>query len=232
MTNQTEIRSGDGAQDTGSAVGRARQIGAVPIITLHDAADAVPLAAALSAGSIPCMEITLRTPSAIEALRAVRQARPDILLAAGTVLTIDQLAAVADAGVDLVVTPGLDPALVEQSHARGIEVLPGVATPTEIQTARSLGLQAVKFFPAEALGGARTLTILADVYPDLSFVPSGSITPALLPDYLRIPAVAACGGSWLVKPDLLAGRAFDRITALAADTARQVGQARTTVVQP
>ncbi len=177
---------------------------------------AVPLAEALVAGGLPCVEITLRTPGALAGLEAIRRRFPDILLGAGTVLSVDQVDAAVSAGADFIVSPGTNPALVELCGSRGVPILPGVCTPSEIEVARALGLGNVKFFPSEPMGGAPFLRALCGPYRDISFVPTGGITPAVLPDYLALPQVLACGGSWMVKPATIAAGEFAAIEQLAA----------------
>ncbi len=187
---------------------------------------AVPLAEALVAGGLPCVEITLRTPGGLAGLEAIRRGFPDILLGAGTVLSVDQVDAAVSAGADFLVSPGTNPALVELCGSLGVPILPGVCTPSEIEVARALGLENVKFFPSEPMGGAPFLRALCGPYRDISFVPTGGITPAVLPDYLALPQVLACGGSWMVKPELLSAAAFEQIRAMAVEATRIVERFR------
>jgi 2-dehydro-3-deoxyphosphogluconate aldolase/(4S)-4-hydroxy-2-oxoglutarate aldolase len=172
------------------------------------------------------VEITFRTPAAAPGLHEIRERFPDILLGAGTVLDEEQLGLAVSAGADFVVTPGSNPALVQAALARGIPILPGVCTPTEIEAARGLGLRAVKFFPAEPMGGAPFLRALCGPYRDVCFVPTGNITPALLPDYLALPQVLACGGSWMAKPELLRAGDFDAVRARAEEATALVRRSR------
>lgn len=196
---------------------RLRSVRVVPVVELPAAEEAVPLVEALVAADLPCVEITFRTAAAQAGLEAIRRHFPELLLGAGTVLSLEQLEAAAQCGVNFVVTPGLNPALVEACHARGLPVLPGVCTPTEIELARSLGLDLVKFFPAEAVGGVKLLRALCGPYRGLAFVPTGGIDASNLASYLQLPQVAACGGSWMVKPELLRAGDYDRVRELAAD---------------
>ncbi|MFE7843613.1 bifunctional 4-hydroxy-2-oxoglutarate aldolase/2-dehydro-3-deoxy-phosphogluconate aldolase [Microbacterium sp. NPDC057407] len=190
----------------------------IPVVVIDDAADAPAVAAALIRGGIHCAEITLRTAVGLEAIRAVAtEIEPGFLVGAGTVLDVDQCDAAVDAGASFVVSPGLDPAIVERARDRGIPVLPGVATATEVQHARRLGLHAVKFFPADRLGGLATVEALAAPFADMGFVPSGGVTAANLGDYLAHPAVPAVSGSWMVARSLIARRDFDRIEALSRE---------------
>jgi 2-dehydro-3-deoxyphosphogluconate aldolase / (4S)-4-hydroxy-2-oxoglutarate aldolase len=205
---------------------RLRQVGVVPVVELPEADLAVPLAQALLAGGLSCVEITFRTPAAPDGLAAIRKAYPDILLGAGTVINEDQLAVAIDAGADFVVAPGTNPELVRECFARGIPILPGVCTPSDIELARGLGLRVLKFFPAEPIGGVGFLRALCGPYRDILFVPTGGITPNVLPDYLALPQVLACGGSWMVKPDMLLARDFDRVRNLAKEARTMVERVR------
>jgi 2-dehydro-3-deoxyphosphogluconate aldolase/(4S)-4-hydroxy-2-oxoglutarate aldolase len=202
---------------TAALVARLREIGVVPIVELRDADDGVPLARALVEGGLSCVEITLRTPAAVDGIRAIRVAFPEILLGAGTILSVDQLELALEAGADFAVTPGLNPRIVEASLAHGLPIVPGISTPSELEAARELGLRTLKLFPSELLGGAAYIRALCGPYRDIEFVPSGSITPALVPGYLAIPQVVACGGSWMVRPDTIAAGNFTQIRALAAE---------------
>jgi 2-dehydro-3-deoxyphosphogluconate aldolase/(4S)-4-hydroxy-2-oxoglutarate aldolase len=191
----------------------------VPVVAIHDASAAGELAEALVAGGLPIIEITLRTEAAAAALaRASAIAvKGDLLVAAGTVTSVDKVKLAKDAGASLIISPGLNTQVVEYCLKQGIPVLPGVCTPTEIETARNLGLSMLKFFPAEAYGGVKTLKALGDVYRDFRFVPTGGVNPQNLPDYLKLPIVAACGGSWMVPTDAIEHRRFDDIVKLVAD---------------
>ena len=205
---------------------RLRRVGVVPVVELPEAELAVPLAEALVAGGLSCVEITFRTPAAQAGLEAVRQAYPDMLLGAGTVFDEEQLSVAVSAGADFVVSPGTNPELVEACLARDIPILPGVCTPSEIEVARGLGLNTVKFFPAEPIGGVPFLRALCGPYREVSFVPTGSITASVLPDYLALPQVLACGGSWMVKPEMLRAGEFDRVRSLAEEATAIVGRSR------
>jgi 2-dehydro-3-deoxyphosphogluconate aldolase/(4S)-4-hydroxy-2-oxoglutarate aldolase len=211
---------------TAALAARLRVIGVLPVVELTRAEDAAPLAEALVAAGLPCIEITLRTADAAAGISAVRAAFPDMLLGAGTVLSVEQLEIAVAAGADFAVAPGTNPRVVETSIARGLPMLPGVATPSEIEAARALGLRTLKLFPAELLGGASYIRALCGPYRDVEFVPTGSITPATLPGYLALDQVVACGGSWMVSPALVAAGRFDTIRELAADAVRSVRSAR------
>jgi 2-dehydro-3-deoxyphosphogluconate aldolase/(4S)-4-hydroxy-2-oxoglutarate aldolase len=205
---------------------RLRQVGVVPVVELPDAELAVPLAEALAAGGLSCVEITFRTPAAQAGLEAIRNAYPEMLLGAGTVLDEDQLSVAQSAGADFVVSPGTNPELVRACVERGIPILPGICTPSEIEVARGLGLSEVKFFPAEPIGGAPFLRALCGPYRDVSFVPTGGITTSVLADYLALPQVLACGGSWMVKPELLSEGRFDLVRSLAEEATAIVRRSR------
>jgi 2-dehydro-3-deoxyphosphogluconate aldolase/(4S)-4-hydroxy-2-oxoglutarate aldolase len=183
----------------------------LPVIALSDAADASPLANALVAGGLPVAEVTFRTPAALEALRVMSER---LLVGAGTVVHADQVDEAVAAGARFVVSPGLSEAVVRRCRSMGIPVIPGVATATEVMAALDLGIDLVKFFPAEASGGVATISALAAPFPGVRFVPTGGIGPEQLPAYLAHPAVAAVGGSWMVAPSLIARRDFAEVTRL------------------
>ena len=188
---------------------KIKSIGVVPVVKLDDAEKAVPLAKALYEGGLPCAEITFRTEAAEEAIRRISAALPELLVGAGTVLTIEQADRAWAAGAKFLVSPGFDAALVKHALERGIPVIPSCATPTEIMAALALGIETLKFFPADCLGGLKTLKALAPVFPRLSFLPTGGINAQNLREYLMFEKVIACGGSWMVKADdLEATRAF------------------------
>jgi 2-dehydro-3-deoxyphosphogluconate aldolase/(4S)-4-hydroxy-2-oxoglutarate aldolase len=187
-----------------------KKIRLVPVVVIENADLAAPLAEAIAAGGLHCVEITLRTEEALEAI-GIMAARADMLVGAGTVLNIDQAKAAVDKGARFIVSPGMSPSLVDWCLARQIPVIPGCATPTEIQLALEKGLDTVKFFPAEQLGGIKMLATLAAVFHNVQFMPTGGITPGNLPSYLALPQVIACGGSWLVRTDWLREKKFTDI---------------------
>lgn len=187
----------------------------IPVVTIEDVADATPLAETLTAAGLAVVEITLRSASALEAM-AVMSRHPDLVVGAGTVLTLGQVQQALAAGARFVVAPGFSPGVVQYCRDLQVPVLPGVATPTDIQRALEHGVDLLKFFPAEALGGVRMIRALAAPFPQVRFVPTGGITADNLADYLGLPAVAACGGSWMVDPELVRRRRFDRIHAQIA----------------
>jgi 2-dehydro-3-deoxyphosphogluconate aldolase/(4S)-4-hydroxy-2-oxoglutarate aldolase len=189
----------------------------VPVVEIRDAATAADLVGALVAGGLPVLEITMRTEAAVEALRRASQAKGTLMLAAGTVVSQEQARAAVDAGAELIVSPGINALVVEYCLKNGIPVLPGVCTPTEIETARNYGLKTLKFFPAEAYGGARTVRALGDVYRDFRFVPTGGINLKNVGDYLKLSSVIACGGSWMAPADAIEARQFDAISKAVAE---------------
>jgi 2-dehydro-3-deoxyphosphogluconate aldolase / (4S)-4-hydroxy-2-oxoglutarate aldolase len=202
-----------------------QQLGAlrlIPVVVLENAADALPLGQALSAGGLPCMEITFRTAAAVESIKAASRI-PGMLVGAGTVLNVDQVNRAVDAGAQFIVSPGLNPKVVDHCLRNFIPITPGVATPTEIEMALDFGLSVTKFFPADAFGGPKTLKAISAPYGGIKFIPTGGITEANLPEYLKLPCVLACGGSWMVAKELIAKGDFARVTALT-QSARQLAQ--------
>ncbi|MCD8482686.1 MAG: bifunctional 4-hydroxy-2-oxoglutarate aldolase/2-dehydro-3-deoxy-phosphogluconate aldolase [Verrucomicrobia bacterium] len=191
----------------------------IPVAVIDKTEDAVPLAAALQAGGLNVIEVTLRSACAIDAIAAIRRQFPDFIVGAGTVIDVEVVAKLRDLGVHFAVSPGLNPLVLEATQAAGIPLVPGAITPTEIERARSLGVQTIKFFPAEAAGGSAMLKALTGPYghTGIQFIPTGGIDAAKLKDYLNIPAVAAVGGSWFVDKKWLKAGDFAKITALTAE---------------
>lgn len=185
----------------------------VPVIAIDNAADAEPLGQALLAGGLPCAEVTYRTAAAADSIAAMAKL-PGLLVGAGTVLKIDQVKEAMDLGSKFIVAPGFNPKVVGYCVDNGIPVAPGVSNPTDIEMALEFGLDLLKFFPAEAFGGLPTLKAICAPYGAVRFMPTGGITEANLPKYLEFPKVHACGGSWMVKPGLVAAGKFDEITEL------------------
>ncbi len=183
----------------------------VPVIVIDDAQQAMPLADAVLSGGLSCVEITLRTDEALEAIRIMAR-RADLMVGAGTVFTIDQAKAAVDRGARFIVSPGMSPALVDWCLANKVPVIPGCATSTEIQMAMEKGIDLVKFFPAEQLGGVKMLATLSSVFQTMHFMPTGGITADNLLHYLALPQVVACGGSWLVKTEWLKEKKFAQIS--------------------
>jgi 2-dehydro-3-deoxyphosphogluconate aldolase/(4S)-4-hydroxy-2-oxoglutarate aldolase len=201
---------------------RIAELKLIPMVVMDKAEHAVSFGDALVSGGLPIAEITFRTQAAEPAIRTLAQ-RGDLLVGAGTILTTEQANQAIDAGAQFLVAPGTNPVVVEHVLKRGVTMVPGVVTPSEIELAVSLGVTTLKFFPAETMGGVATLKALAGPYPDVRFVPTGGITPELLPNYLRLRSVVACGGSWLAPRDLLATGKFDAIARLIEQAKRILG---------
>jgi len=204
---------------------RLSELKIVPVIAIDDAASADAMGAALVAGGLPVAEVVFRTAAAEAAIKALSK-RGDLLLGAGTILNLDQLKKALDAGAQFIVTPGFNPKVVAYCVEHKVPITPGTVTATEIGMALDAGLNVVKFFPAEAAGGLKTLKAVAAVYAMMRFMPTGGITPENLLDYLKFNQVLACGGSWLVTKELLANKQFDRITELAKQAVALAAQAR------
>lgn len=191
--------------------------GIVPVIKINDAEKAVPVARALCKGGIPTAEVTFRTAQAQEAISRITRELPDMLVGAGTVLNTEQADRAAEAGAMFIVTPGLNPKVVEHCIKIGVPVIPGCSTPSDIEQAIELGLDTVKFFPAEAAGGVKMLKALSGPYGNISFMPTGGIDAGNINEYLSFSKVLACGGSWMVPENLMAEGNFERITKLARE---------------
>ncbi|NNN61817.1 bifunctional 4-hydroxy-2-oxoglutarate aldolase/2-dehydro-3-deoxy-phosphogluconate aldolase [Vibrio sp. A11] len=181
---------------------RLAQIKIVPVIAINHAQQALPLAKVLMENGLPCAEITFRTEAAQEAIRLMRDAYPEMLIGAGTVLTTAQVDQAQQAGADFIVSPGLNPTTVKYCQQRGIAIVPGVNNPSLVEQAMELGLRTLKFFPAEPSGGIAMLKALSAVYP-VKFMPTGGISAANVQHYLDLPSVVACGGTWMVPTDLM-----------------------------
>lgn len=194
---------------------KLKEIRIVPVVKIDDAKKAVPLAKSLIEGGIPCAEVTFRTEGAKEAIKEMHEAYPDMLIGAGTVLNAKQVDEAIEAGATFIVSPGLNPNTVKYCKEKGIPILPGVATASEIEQAIELGLCAVKFFPAEANGGLKTLKALSAPYYKMEFMPTGGIQESNVKEYLVFDKVIACGGSWMVKDELIENEKFEEIQALA-----------------
>jgi 2-dehydro-3-deoxyphosphogluconate aldolase/(4S)-4-hydroxy-2-oxoglutarate aldolase len=199
--------------------------GIVPVVVLADPAAAEPLAQALVHGGLKCAEVTFRTDAAADVIKAMA-AIPGMMVGAGTVLSRAQVDQAVDAGARFVVSPGFSAAVVSHCQARGVPVFPGVATATEIQMALDAGVDTVKFFPAEQLGGAAMVKALSAPFRGVRFIPTGGVTTANLRDYLALPSVVAVGGTWMVAPDLLAAGQWDEVTARTRSALEKAGEAR------
>lgn len=189
----------------------------IPVIVLHNADHALPLAEALLAGGIRVLEITLRSGAGMEAIRRISAELPEALVGAGTVLSPEDLVSVAQAGAKFAVSPGLTPSLFAASHDGPIPLIPGVATPSELMLAMERGFTELKFFPAATAGGVRSLKAMHGPFPRITFCPTGGISPENCKEYLSLPNVACVGGSWLAPPDLIEQQNWDEIVELAAE---------------
>ena len=214
-------------EDKSVILQQMRDFGIVPVVAIAQAEDAIHLGQALLDGGLPCAEITFRTAAAEEAIKRIASELPDILVGAGTVLNVDQAKRAVSAGARFIVSPGFDAKVVSWCLKQGIVVTPGVATPTEINMALDHGLSILKFFPAEALGGVKTLKAISAPYVNVKFIPTGGVTLENLADYLRLPSVHACGGSWLVKRSLIDAGDFDEIARRSREALEVVRQVRT-----
>ncbi len=192
------------------------QLKLIPVVAIKDAAHADPLAKALVEGGLACAEVTFRTAAAPEAISAMAR-RGDMLVGAGTVLTVDQARQAVDCGATFLVAPGTNPPVVKWAVENNVPITPGVATPTDIDLAMSFGLDVVKFFPANVYGGAAAIKAIGAPYGAIKFIPTGGVSADNLAEYLALPNVLACGGSWMVKSDMIAAGQFDRITELTRE---------------
>ena len=190
------------------------KIGIVPVIALDDAKDAEPLAKALVEGGIPCAEVTFRTACAADVIKIMTTKYPELLVGAGTVLTTEQVDRAVEAGAKFIVSPGLNPKVVKYCVDKGITVTPGTSNPSDVEQAIELGLEVVKFFPAEQAGGLAMIKAMSAPYVNMKFMPTGGINADNLTSYLDFKKIIACGGSWMVKKDLVAAGKFDEITKL------------------
>lgn len=193
------------------------RMGIVPVIALDDAKDAKPLAQALCEGGLPCAEVTFRTAAAEESIRIMAQEFPEMLVGAGTVLTTEQVDRAVAAGAKFIVSPGLNPKVVKYCVDKNIPITPGTSSPTDIEQAIELGLEVVKFFPAEASGGLAKIKAMAAPYVNMKFMPTGGINAKNLIDYLNFPKIIACGGSWMVSKDMITAGEFDKIREMTKE---------------
>lgn len=205
---------------------KIEELGIVPVVVLQDTKDAKPLAQALCDGGLPCAEVTFRTEAAEESIRIMTEAFPRMLVGAGTVLTTAQVDAAVATGAKFIVSPGFDPEIVDYCLEKQIPVFPGCITPSEIAQAVKRGLRVVKFFPAEQFGGAATIKALSAPYVGLKFMPTGGVSAANLKDYFGCKSVIACGGSWMVKGDLIAAGKFDEIRQMTVEAVKLAGEIR------
>ena len=202
------------------------QYGIVPVVVLNDSKDAAPLADALCDGGLACAEVTFRTEAAADSIRIMTENHPEMLVGAGTVLTTKQVDEAVEAGAKFIVSPGLNPTIVKYCIEKNIPITPGVATPSEMEQAIELGLNLVKFFPAEPSGGLAMINAVAAPYTMLKFMPTGGINPNNVKDYLNSDKIFACGGSWMVKGNLINDGNFDKIKELTKEAVNIVKEIR------
>ena len=202
------------------------KIGIIPVVVLDDPKQAAPLAEVLCKNGLPCAEVTFRTSAAEESIRIMSREFPDMLVGAGTVLTIEQADRAINAGAKFIVSPGLNPKVVQHCLDNSVPVTPGTQTPSEMERALELGLKVVKFFPAEPAGGLNMIKAVAAAYVDLKFMPTGGISAKNVKEYLAYNKIIACGGSWMVKKDLVNAGEWDKIAALVREAADIVKDVR------
>lgn len=198
----------------------------VPVVVLDDAEDAAPLAEALVKGGIPCAEVTFRTEAVEESIRIMSEKYPEMLVGAGTVLTTEQVDRAVAAGAKFIVSPGFDPEIVDYCMEKNIPVFPGCVSPSEVAQAVKRGLKVVKFFPAEQAGGLAMLKAMAAPYTMLKFMPTGGINTKNLKEYLGFSKILCCGGSWMVKGDMIKNKEFDKITEMTREATELAAAAR------
>ena len=200
--------------------------GVIPVVVINDVEDAEPLAQAHCEGGLPCAEVTFRTAAAEESIRKMTDIYPDMLIGAGTVLTTEQVDRAVVAGAKFIVSPGFDPEVVDYCILKQIPVFPGCITPSEVAQAVKRGLKVVKFFPAAQFGGVSTIQALAAPYVGLKFMPTGGVNAKNLADYLQCKSIIACGGSWMVKSDLIKAGEFEKIKDMTKEAVSLVNEIR------
>ncbi|MFX0003779.1 MAG: bifunctional 4-hydroxy-2-oxoglutarate aldolase/2-dehydro-3-deoxy-phosphogluconate aldolase [Candidatus Hodarchaeota archaeon] len=196
---------------------RIKELKIIPVATINNANDAIPLAKALIEAGLPVIEVTFRTEAAAGLIKILRQEFPNLFIGAGTVLKINQVKEAVNSGAQFIVTPGFNPKVVEFCIKKKIPIIPGVNTPTMVEWALERGLRIVKFFPADLSGGPQMLRALAGPYPDMMFIPTGGINNNSLNIYLKLPNVIACAGSWIIKKELILEGKFERIKQLTKE---------------
>ncbi len=205
---------------------KLHELGIVPVVVIDDAKDAVPLAKALIEGGLPCAEVTFRTAAAADAIKAIADNFPEMLVGAGTVLTTEQVDRAVAAGAKFIVSPGTNPKVVKYCVEKNIPITPGTCNPSDVEQALECGVNIVKFFPAEPAGGLKYIKAIAAPYVDVKFMPTGGINAANVRDYLAYNKIWACGGSWMVKGDLIKAGDFDKIKELTAEAVQIVKEVR------
>ena len=205
---------------------RFHTIGIIPVVVLDDAKDALPLGKVLCEGGLPCAEVTFRTSAAAEAIATMSKEFPEMLVGAGTVLTTEQVDRAISAGAKFIVSPGFDPVVVKYCLEKNIPVTPGTQTASEMLAAMNLGLKVVKFFPAETSGGLASIKGIAAALTELKFMPTGGINAKNVRDYLAFDKIIACGGSWMVKKDLIKAGKWEELSALVKEAANIVKEIR------
>ena len=202
------------------------QMGIVPVVVLNDVKNAVPLAQSLINGGLPCAEVTFRTEAAQQSIAEISKNFPQMFVGAGTVLTTEQVDRAVDAGAKFIVSPGFNPKVVEYCIKKGYPVTPGIMTPTELEMALEFGLDVVKFFPAENAGGLKMIKAMAAPYTKMKFMPTGGINTQNVREYLQCDKILACGGSWMVKGDLINSGNFAEIEKLTKEASQIVKEIR------
>jgi len=205
---------------------RVQQIGIIPVVSIQKLEHALPLAEGLVEGGLACAEITFRTAVAADAIAQIRSRFPEIFLGAGTVLTAEQVDVAINAGAEYIVSPGTNPAVVDHCLAKGVTIFPGVCTPTEIELALAKGVDVLKFFPAEPMGGVKFLQAICAPYKHVRFIPTGGVDAKNIGHYLALPQVIACGGSWMVKPEWLDAGEFGKVKMMASEAVGLVRELR------
>ena len=205
---------------------KIKKTGIIPVVVIDDKKDAAPLADALCKGGLPCAEVTFRTEAAADAIRLMKNTHPEMLVGAGTVLTIHQVDEAIAAGAEFIVSPGFDTVIVDYCMEKDVVVLPGCISPSEAAIAVRKGLSVIKFFPAEQAGGLPFIKAIAAPYTTLSFMPTGGINPENVKEYLKYDRIFACGGSWMVKGKLISEGRFDEIQKLTEEAAAIVKEIR------
>ena len=202
------------------------KFGVVPVVVLNDVKDAEPLAKALCQGGLPCAEVTFRTDAAEESIRIMTEKYPEMLVGAGTVLTTEQVDRAVAAGAKFIVSPGFDPEIVDYCIEKGITVTPGCVTPSEVAQGVKRGLKVLKFFPAEQFGGVATIKAMTAAYVGIKIMPTGGINPKNVREYLACDKIFACGGSWMVKGDMIKAGEFDKIESMTKEAVEIVKEVR------